>query len=520
MSWPDKIKQMYQRVKSYIEEHHMLEKQDRVIVGVSGGADSVCLLFMLTKLRDERQESGEGLLDITAVHVHHGLRGDSADADEQYVRKICDEWNVPLVVYHKDVRELAKCWNMSEEEAGRRARREAFLEVRGQNAAEQSVAQEQRSTAGYDKDREHGLGKIALAHHRNDDAETVLFHLCRGTDVRGLGGIAPVSGFWIRPLLNIGRNEIESYLEKMGISYCTDETNAENVYARNKLRNQVIPQLEQINEQAVQHISRAAQSVRELWSYVDGQIEEYKERCLGRYSETQEQQSECQSCQKEINHTVGNRVLTLNKTEYEKIPAPLQSYVIHRIICEAAGHEKDISAVHVQAVQELLDQQVGRKIDLPYAVTARRVYEGVQLKKKTDIQVECPDTEANFKELFQFRVFERLPGMEAFPEKPYTKWFDYDIINNTVEIRHRQAGDILTINKNGGKQRLKKYFINEKISQEERDQIWLVADGHDIMWVVGYRQSQSYQVTESTKNILEIHFCKGENYGRDSKSIS
>ena len=99
----------YQDFKAYVEEQHMLEKKDRVIVGVSGGADSVCLLFVLTKLRDERQKSGDGTLEITAVHVHHGLRGDSADADERYVRKICDAWNVPLVVYHKNIRELAKC---------------------------------------------------------------------------------------------------------------------------------------------------------------------------------------------------------------------------------------------------------------------------------------------------------------------------------------------------------------------------------------------------------------------------
>lgn len=488
---------MYQRVKAYIEEHHMLEQQDKVIVGISGGADSVCLLFMLTKLRDEWKESGEGTLEITAVHVHHGLRGESADADEQYVRKICREWNVPLVVYHKKVKELAKAWNMSEEEAGRKARREAFLEVRNQCSDP----------------------KIALAHHRNDNAETVLFHLCRGTDVRGIGGIAPVSGFWIRPLLNIGRREIESYLEKMGISYCTDETNEENVYARNKLRNQIIPQLEEINAQAVWHISQAAQSVRELWGYVDTQVEEYKERCLYRTIGTQVRQektdqTKTQECQEKAIQTENQWII--NKEQYEKIPTPLKSYVLHRIICEAAGHEKDIGAVHVQAVQELLKRQVGRKIDLPYAVTASRIYEGVQFKRKEDIQKRAGDS----KELFHFRVFERKPGMEAFPEKTYTKWFDYDIIKNTVETRHRQAGDILTINKNGGKQRLKKYFINEKISQEERDQIWLVADGHEIMWVVGYRQSQSYQVTECTKNILEIQFCKGENYGRDSKSIS
>ena len=138
--------------------------------------------------------------------------------------------------------------------------------------------------------------------------------------------------------------------------------------------------------------------------------------------------------------------------------------------------EKDISAVHVQAVEELLNRQVGRKIDLPYAVTASRIYGGAKFEKKPVISTKMIDpnhlNDENIEDpeaLFQFRIFERPPGMKAFPEKTYTKWFDYDIINNTVEIRHRQAGDVLAINKNGGTQRLKKYFINEKISQEERE---------------------------------------------------
>lgn len=159
---------MYQRVKAYVEEQHMLEKKDRVIVGVSGGADSVCLLFVLTKLRDERQKSGDGTLEITAVHVHHGLRGDSADADERYVRKICDAWNVPLVVYHKNIRELAKCWNMSEEEAGRKARREAFLEVRNQysdvpcdNAQYGDIQSHHAECANGGQESAQGFGKIA-----------------------------------------------------------------------------------------------------------------------------------------------------------------------------------------------------------------------------------------------------------------------------------------------------------------------------------------------------------------------
>ena len=207
----------------------------------------------------------------------------------------------------------------------------------------------------------------------------------------------------------------------------------------------------------------------------------------------------------------------------------VKSYVIHRIICEAAGHEKDISAVHVQAVEELLNRQVGRKIDLPYAVTASRIYGGVKFEKKPVISTKMIDPNhlndeniENPEALFQFRIFERPPGMKAFPEKTYTKWFDYDIINNTVEIRHRQAGDVLAnLIKNGGTQKAEKVILlMRKFRRKKREKVWLVADGHDIMWVVGHRQSQRYQITESTKKILEIHFCKGENYGRDSKSIS
>ena len=481
---------MYQKVKAYVKKWHMLQKEDSVIAGISGGADSVCLLFMLLKLQ---KELGFALM---AVHVNHGIRGAEAERDEAYVKRLCRQWNVRLKVYRENVPAYAKEHGMTEEEAGRDIRRTCFCKVL----------------------KEWGGTKIALAHHENDNVETLLWNLCRGTGIRGLGGIAPVNDVWIRPLLCVKRREIESYLKKRGISYCTDETNAENVYARNKLRNQVIPQLEEINEQAVWHISRTAQSVRELWSYVDMQIEEYKKKVL---------QIEPQSCRKETNLATGAISLILNKNEYDKVPVPLKSYVIHRIICEAAGHEKDISAVHVQAVEELLNRQVGRKIDLPYAVTASRIYGGVKFEKKPVISTKMIDPNhlndeniENPEALFQFRIFERPPGMKAFPEKTYTKWFDYDIINNTVEIRHRQAGDVLAINKNGGTQRLKKYFINEKISQEEREKVWLVADGHDIMWVVGHRQSQRYQITESTKKILEIHFCKGENYGRDSKSIS
>jgi len=195
----------------------------------------------------------------------------------------------------------------------------------------------------------------------------------------------------------------------------------------------------------------------------------------------------------------------IDKREYENIPEVFRKNIIHESLAQMAGRKKDIEACHIQSVEELLDKQVGKKVDLPYGIQAVRIYEGVELgvckeKSKADesIQESLPEV--------KIRVFDRTPEMATFPEKPYTKWFDYDIIKCTVKIRHRESGDYIVIDKNGRTQKLKQYFINEKIPQNIRDQIWLVADGQEIMWIVGYRQSKGYQITEKTTKIMEICF--------------
>lgn len=198
---------MYHKVKAYIEKYHMLDEKDKVIVGVSGGADSICLLFMLIELKKEMG------LSVEAVHVHHGLRKETADADAAYVKKVCKELGIELRLFYEDVKSFALHNKMSEEEAGRYVRRRIFKEVL----------------------KEAGGTKIALAHHQNDNAETLLWNLCRGCSLKGMGGIAPVDGVFIRPLLCLKREEIESYLVNRGISYCTDETNLEDGHTRNRI---------------------------------------------------------------------------------------------------------------------------------------------------------------------------------------------------------------------------------------------------------------------------------------------
>ena len=469
---------MYQRVREYIRRYHMLDKEDRVIAGVSGGADSICLLFMLMKLKEELN------LDVLAVHVHHGLRGADADADAEYVGRICDEWGVGLQTFHEDVRKLAGQSGLSLEEAGRDIRRGIFLKVQG----------------------ELGGGKIALAHHQNDNAETLIWNLCRGCGIRGLGGIAPVTGPWIRPLLCLKREEIESYLKNRGISYCTDETNLEDDYTRNRIRRHVIPYLEeQVNRQTVLHMSETMEQMRVLGEYIQQETARYGAGCI-RYEEDR---------------------AVLDKEQFLQTPEALRPSVIHEMLCHVAGRRKDLETEHTRMLMELLDRQVGRQVHLPYGMCARRCYEGIELSAAGEhLQIAGADGDAicgagdGTKECPAVcRVFGRTGNRVIFPENPYTKWFDYDIIKNTVKMRHREPGDYITITKDGRTQKLKQYFINEKIPARQRDKIWLAADGKHIMWIVGYRQNQKYQITEKTRRILEIEFYGGQSDGGKYKGI-
>ena len=443
---------MYCKVREYALKHRMFSEKDRVIAGVSGGADSICLLFMLMELKKEIGFS------VVAVHVHHGLRGESADRDEAFVREICQKHNIELQIFHEDVKAYAKTYNFTEEEAGREVRRKVFSKVQ----------------------EEQGGTKIALAHHKNDNVETFIWNLCRGTGLKGLGGILPVTGVYVRPLLCLSRKEIETYLEEIGISYCTDETNMEDTYTRNRIRNHVIPYLqENINVQTPEHIADVIENLRRFNEYVEAEVGKFKKNVITREE--------------------GKWIL--NKSEYNQIPDVFKKNLLYEFLGEAAGMKKDIESVHIDMMAELLDKQTGRRYDLPYDLEAIRTYDGICLVKKT------LNREEDVKPDVRIRVFERTREMVTFPENPYTKWFDYDIIKCTVEIRHREPGDYIVIDKTGKRQKIKQYFVNEKVPQDKRNRIWLVADGKEIMWITGYRQNQAYQITEHTQRIMEISFA-------------
>lgn len=469
---------MIEKIRAYVKKYHMLEQSDIVIAGISGGADSVCLLFVLMELQ---KEIG---FQIRTVHVHHGLRGKAADADAAFVKKLTEQYKIPCTIYYYDVELEAKKRKQSTEEAGREVRREAF--------------QKERDL--------YGGTKIALAHHSDDNAETFLMNLIRGSRLQGLGGMRPVSDSMIRPLLCVGRKEIEMYLEERQISYCTDATNFENIYTRNKLRNCVIPYLEEeINPAAVAHINQTMEQLRQISDYMNTQVE----KAFDDYVKIE-----------------GEEVM-IRIAAKSALAEVIFHMLCHRVIAEAAGSEKNIGQKHVELLSSMWDQQKGSKLSLPYRLTAVHEEACICIKKMEEKNQRERKGETDSKEA----SYPIVPGMQLriensvitaklieksssdavnVPDNIYTKWFDYDIIKDTVIVRKRRPGDYIIIDKSGKKQKLKSYFINEKIPKEERDRIWLVAQGSHVLWIAGYRRGCAAYVLEETERILEITIHGGE----------
>ena len=467
-----------ERVYQFIKEQNLLERGDICIVGVSGGADSICLLTVLAELQEKMG------LKLYAVHVNHMIRGTEADADETYVAAYCKKLGIPCDSYHIDVPQLAKKQKLTEEEAGRNARYDAFARTA-----------DKYGIIDY---------KVAVAHNRNDVAETVLLNMVRGTGVAGMAGIPVKRDRIVRPLLSCARQEIEVYLEQKKIHYCTDSTNLENDYARNKIRNQVLPALTDVNTQAAAHISQAASYAAMYDAYVTKQVECFLDEHL------------------KIRRRTGKTdayVLEIGKLrEQDEL---IEDLAILELIGRVSGGRKDIGQNHVKEVKKLYRSSAGSRIMLPHGGTAYRNYGYL-----------CFETEAGKESnaTWQETVVEGtgeyiLPGMgrmkiEIFEKtvhldltkKEYTKFADYDRIQNGIAIRKYMENDYMVITSDGLTKKINRLFSSCKIPVAERSQIPLVASGHDIIWAVGVRLSEKYKVQPDTKRVICLEYIpEGEN---------
>ena len=462
------------KVLEFMKKYHMADGGDCILAAVSGGADSVCLLIILAELRKTLG------IRLYAMHMNHGLRGEEADRDEAYTEELCRRLDVPCRVVHEDVRSLAAQKGMSLEEAGR--------ELRYRHLREEA----ERS----------GCSRIAVAHHMDDSVETVLFHLFRGSGLHGLSGIRPVRGNIIRPLLCLRRKETEGYLKELDIGWCEDSTNRLTDYARNRLRNELMPWAEEkINPRAAEHVLAASALAQQADEY----FESLAETLL---SEERKQKVAAGAVRRET---------------LERQPEIIKTYVIRALIAEAAGENRDISSRHMEGILAMTGPGGGTRLMLPGGLTAGKDQRFLRIRKEGPSEErQLPEICLQLPEKGGY-LEKELPGgrgtafLRAFswekdreiPKNQYTKWFDYAKIKDTLFVRTRKEGDFFLIS-GGKKKNLRRYLIDEKIPEEERGQILLLAEGHHILWVIGRRISEYYKITEETETILEIRIGKGE----------
>ncbi len=421
---------------------------DGCIAALSGGCDSVSLLLLLHEWRKTED------FDLWAVHVNHGLR-ENAAADEEFCIRLCRGLDIPLIVFREDVRHLSKRSGLSLEEAGRNIRYE-------------------RLTVTAEK---LGLSQVAAAHQQDDQAETLILHLLRGSGLHGLSGMKPVRMLnekvrLIRPLLHIPRTELEEFLREEKQNWREDESNREERFARNSVRNRVMPALRGIRPDAERALSSAADHLAEYSRFLEKTA---RETAFRAGIDPEKDSSLPLSWLKEAD--------------------PVAACEIFRIWLDSHGGLRDVGERHYDMLAALIAKPSGSSADLP---GGRRV-----LREQEDLRligvVEPGPMKAP---RIRIETFSRKEGM-IIPDSLYTKWMDYDIINEHLSLRNRKKGDYLIL-PDGGKKMLSRFMVDEKIPLSERDRIWVLAQGSHVLWVVGYRMSAAAKITDKTATVAQI----------------
>ena len=587
---------MRRETEDFMVRHGMLKKGGRILAALSGGADSVCLLYVLAGMREKWD------LEVRALHVHHGLRGAEADRDQAFSESCARSLGIPFTCVQVDVRQLAAQEGLSEEEAARSLRYQALEEA----ACRWEMEENSAPGPGQIEEalKQTSPVQIAVAHHRDDNAETVLHHLFRGSGLRGLSGIRPVRGRIIRPLLWAGRQEIAAFLREEKVSWIEDSTNASEAYTRNRLRNQILPLIcSQVNSRAPQHISQAAELIGQADAYLEMQAARWLEEHGVKYGGGTEagempkpQKTELGEMPKPHKTALDGRRIQANGRALSREPEIIRTYVVRQMMEETAAGMRDLSSVHVRDVLALLEKQSGSQADLPGGLCAwkegetlilgyrgrksgkecpsrqtEREYPGEQSGKaypsgQTEREYPgeqsgkaypsrqsdkgCPGrrprkghpNQQSGQEMpsvlcgippfipgethrlsaeaagdgealsLEFTAFFLEKGMN-FPQKQYTKWFDYDKIQGALSVRTRQTGDYFLL-PGGGRKSVKSYMIDQKIPAGIRDRILLLAEGSHVLWIIGWRISEGAKITPKTRRILQVHVSGGKENDR------
>lgn len=446
---------MKNKVLNYIKKHNLIKQGDRVLCAVSGGADSVCMLDLLMSFRDELSFS------VSVAHLNHNLRGDEAKRDENFVKELCKTYSVPFYSKCVDVNALSKELKVSCEEAGRIARYVFFDELK----------------------KDLNITKIATAHNENDNVETVLMRLFRGTDLKGLTGIPVYNNCIIRPILCLSREEIEEYLRCKALDFVTDSTNLTKDFTRNKLRNSLIPAIKKdYNESFIDTFASNIEVFKEANNYIDNQVEKTFAK-LARKTDFG---------YAFLLSSLLSEDTYITKKIIKKVVLSLTNSSITNLLCEnifqAMNTKSSIS------VNKQLDFYV--KYDTAFFVLKTD-------DKSFSYNITTFGTHY-IPEIDSYISIEKSQNDTNFSDKN-TIYLDTDKVPCDFVIRSKKDGDAMYI-ANCGTKKLKNIMIDEKIPSFLRSEIPVLEYNNDIIWLCGVRDNINYRATDKEKQIkITLH---------------
>lgn len=456
------------KVRSTINKYNLLQEGDKVVLGLSGGPDSVCLLHILKQLESEYK------ICIYAAHLNHQIRGIEAQMDAMYISNLCDSLGVKFFVKSIDVPKYCNENGLSIEEGARKLRYEMFYEIKEKTNS----------------------NKIAVGHNINDQVETILMRMMRGTGLQGLKGIDHKrDDVIIRPILDINRSDIEKYCEEHNLNPRIDSTNLENIYTRNKIRLDLIPYMkENFNENIVEAIARMGNNLKSDSDY----IEQEALKMFNEVSKTNDDSIE------------------INLDKYSNLHISIKSRIIRSAIKYILGDTNFVDQKHIEDVFELEnDKKIDKHIVLPRGLFVYRKKNTLLLTNKEIIHEEIEFSYKLPKEGFvkikelglcvetQVISIERFRSMKVDKS---SKGFDFDKFKGGIVVRSRKSGDKIKLS--GGSKKIKDLFIDLKIPREERCTIPLIADDESIACVGNYRFSENHKIDINTKEVLKVSFKK------------
>lgn len=424
-----------QRVTEYIERERLFDRKARILVALSGGADSVALLSLL-------QQGGYA---CEAAHCNFRLRGEESDRDEAFVRHLCRERGVPLHVTRFDTARWAEERHVSIEMAARELRYGWFEELRRTLPAD----------------------VIAVAHHKDDSAETFLLNLIRGTGIRGLQGIRPRNGFVVRPLLCVGREEILEYLDSIGQAYVTDSTNLQDEFTRNKIRLQLMPLMRQINPSVRESILQTAAHLSEASLIYQKGIDEGTRR---------------------VSTPSGIHIGRL-------LEEPAPQTLLYEMLSP-----KGFNTQQVQDLFQTLDGQPGKCI---------RAGRWCALKDREEILLEEEYGEEERKPHLSMEERPMTDGFEI-PRRRDVACLDADKLKHPLSMRLWRQGDVFVPFGMKGRKRVSDYLTDRKFPLLRKARQWVLCSGEDIVWLVNERPDNRFRIDGNTRRVLIVRCCTEE----------